>query len=307
MMGMDPTSNRPMIVRGDSTSDLLRVSRTFETQLGLSPVDLIQRPLIGWIHPGDRAPLEAVLVAGDATIAARHQTAQGDWARFDWDIRTHDGQTVALGLPHDESTDNSTPVAPSTTGHRSAIAQKLETMALIVEAKNPGMKCSILLIDQGGQNVKVGAGPSLPAEYNTAVEGLRIGPGVESCGTAAFWNVPVVVEDIQHDPLWTDLRDTAGNAELRACWSHPILSTSGEVLGAMALYNAEPSIPEKHHMDGLEIASRMVGMAVEQEELERQLSETAENEAVAVLAGGIAHDFNKLLVSVLGNAELALA
>ena len=57
-----------------------------------------------------------------------------------------------------------------------------------------------------------GAGPSLPDEYNAAVEGLRIGPFVGSCGTASFWNVPVIVEDIAKDPLWADLRDAAGMA-----------------------------------------------------------------------------------------------
>ena len=72
----------------------------------------------------------------------------------------------------------------------------LHAMAKIVQAKNPGMRCSILLVDAAGECVTAGAGPSLPAEYNEAVEGLHIGPGVGSCGTAAFWNVPIVVEDI---------------------------------------------------------------------------------------------------------------
>ncbi|MFT5151421.1 MAG: hypothetical protein ACI841_001408 [Planctomycetota bacterium] len=59
-------------------------------------------------------------------------------------------------------------------------------MALIVERKNPGMKCSILLVDLAKEVITVGAGPSFPDNYNQAVEGLRIGPAVGLCGTAAF-------------------------------------------------------------------------------------------------------------------------
>jgi two-component system cell cycle sensor histidine kinase/response regulator CckA len=146
----------------------------------------------------------------------------------------------------------------------------------------------------------------LPDAYNKLVEGLNIGPNVGSCGTAAFWNIPVVVEDIYADPLWKDLRAAARIAGVSSCWSHPVTTTNGQVLGAMALYNNEPRKPERHHLDGLEIAARMVGLAVERAQLESQLSQAAKLEALGVLAGGIAHDFNNMLTAVMGNAELAL-
>jgi hypothetical protein len=45
-----------------------------------------------------------------------------------------------------------------------------------IEPQNPGLYCSILLVDSEQDHVSVGAGPSLPREYNDAVEGLKIGP-----------------------------------------------------------------------------------------------------------------------------------
>ena len=223
---------------------------------------------------------------------------------FDWKACLHDDAVVVLGLLHREPVATEGASAPNS-AHRNPMEQTLDAMARIVEARNPGMLCSILLVDDERKYITGGAGPSLPEEYNRAVEGLRIGPGVGSCGTAAFWNVPVVVEDIGKDPLWRDLRDAAALAGVSACWSHPITSTTGQVLGAMALYDPEPRRPEPSQMDGLAIAARMVGLAIERERLQDHLRRAAKMEAVGVLAGGIAHDFNNLLVTVMGNAELA--
>src|SRR5262249_57835918 len=96
--------------------------------------------------------------------------------------------------------------------------------------------CSVLLLDESGRQLLHGSAPSLPAAYNAAVDGLEIGPGAGSCGTAAYRNEPVVVVDIATDPLWDSYRDLALPLGLRACWSTPIRSRSGTVLGTLAIY-----------------------------------------------------------------------
>ena len=99
------------------------------------------------------------------------------------------------------------------------LKRTLEEVVRLVEELLPGALCSVLLVDPSAQRLTFGAGPSLPDEYNRAIDGVRIGPRVGSCGTAAHRQQTVVVSDIASDPLWEDYRDLALQHGLRSCVS----------------------------------------------------------------------------------------
>src|ERR1019366_1027569 len=62
----------------------------------------------------------------------------------------------------------------------------LEHLVLLIESQFKGIIGSVLLLDEDGNHLRRGAAPSLPEAYAQAIDGVRIGPKVGSCGTAAY-------------------------------------------------------------------------------------------------------------------------
>ncbi|OQW80940.1 MAG: two-component system response regulator [Proteobacteria bacterium ST_bin16] len=116
------------------------------------------------------------------------------------------------------------------------IAQRLEVI-------NPGMLVSILLLDKHAGRLKHGAAPSLPDEYNAAVNRVMIGDGIGSCGAAAWRGEAVIVTDIDHHPFWQPFLESTRKANLHACWSIPFKDEAGSVLGTFAIYHRTPREP----------------------------------------------------------------
>jgi diguanylate cyclase (GGDEF)-like protein/PAS domain S-box-containing protein len=146
---------------------------------------------------------------------------------------------------------------------KAPLEQVLDKMARDVETLNPGMLCSILLLDEEGTHLSHGAAPSLPPFYVAAVNGETIGFGKGACGTAAFTGERAVTEDISNHPWWANYRTIARNAGLASCWSQPILAAGGKVLGAFAIYHRYPCTPKADDLQLIEQEARLAALAIE--------------------------------------------
>jgi diguanylate cyclase (GGDEF)-like protein len=151
----------------------------------------------------------------------------------------------------------------------------LEAIVRVVEQENPAMLCSILLLDDTGKHLLNGAAPSLPDFFNKAIHGVEIGMGVGSCGTAAFLNERVIVDDIQTHPYWVAAKKLAGKAELGACWSEPIRSTKGEVIGTFAIYHRKAHYPTEANLAVIEKTAGLASIAIEKRQAEAKLDHIA--------------------------------
>jgi GAF domain-containing protein len=146
------------------------------------------------------------------------------------------------------------------------LPEVLETLCLEVErAAGSGVLASVLLLDDDRLHLRHGAAPSLPDAYNEAIDGIEIGASVGSCGTAVYRREPVIVTDISRDPLWADFKDLAAEHGLGACWSTPIKSSRGFILGTFAMYYPEPRQPQPGDRALVAAIADIAARAIEQQ------------------------------------------
>jgi diguanylate cyclase (GGDEF)-like protein/PAS domain S-box-containing protein len=143
------------------------------------------------------------------------------------------------------------------------LVEILETIIHEVEHEHPDMLCTILLADEDGKRLLFGAAPSLPENFDLYANGMEIGYGVASSGTAAFTGKRVIVEDLLIHPFWRQFRSKIKRAGLRSCWSEPIFSSNGRVLGTFAVYHREPYVPDVQDLNAIEHAIKLAAISIE--------------------------------------------
>jgi PAS domain S-box-containing protein len=144
-----------------------------------------------------------------------------------------------------------------------SLHEVLDVLTLCAERQSKDtIIASILLVNQAGDLLLHGSAPNLPLEYINAITGRRFGPKAGSCGTA-FTKTEVLVSDIANDPRWKDYKHLALSHGLAACWSTPVLSSSGELLATFAVYYKKPQHPSQKDRAVVELLARTAGIVIE--------------------------------------------
>ncbi|WP_255336979.1 GAF domain-containing protein [Methanosarcina sp. KYL-1] len=143
-----------------------------------------------------------------------------------------------------------------------------------VEKIRPGSKCSVMLLDRKKEHLFYCVAPGLPDFYRQKTDGIEIGFGATSFGTAAYMKKRVTADNVMEHPYWTEYREFAAGAGLKACWSEPIISSAGELLGVFSMYYGEVHRPEKEDLDFMKINAQLAAIAVEHKLAEETLKES---------------------------------
>jgi diguanylate cyclase (GGDEF)-like protein/PAS domain S-box-containing protein len=166
---------------------------------------------------------------------------------------------------------------------RAPLEYILERLALLVESQLTGIFASVLLLNEDGLHLRVGAAPSLAQDYVKAVGGVRVGPDSGPCAASIDRREPVFVADFAHPELRDGCRQLAAAHGCRSCWATPILSHQGPVLGALALYSQSGREPMEAETRLIDVATRIASIAIERKLAEDRIQFMANHDALTLL------------------------
>jgi diguanylate cyclase (GGDEF)-like protein/PAS domain S-box-containing protein len=277
----------------DTEGNILYIGPGWAEMIGHPLEDLLGHGWMQFVHPDDAARLKQARRDSLASGASyeceyRIRTADGShrWFRSSAGARRDESGTVNLWYGTTQDIHDRKLAELTHRGHTrvlemiaagQSLREVLTALCHLAEDQVTGARCSILLLDPSRQLLRHGAAPNLPPAYNAAIDDLPMGPAVGSCGTAAYRRTSVIVPDIASDPLWAPWRDLALQHGLRACWSKPILSRSGDVLGTFGFYYAEPRVPTQAEMERIDAVPHLAALAIERQRSEAALRESEEH------------------------------
>jgi PAS domain S-box-containing protein len=134
--------------------------------------------------------------------------------------------------------------------------------------------CSVVLVDPSGARLEHGAAPSLPPSFLTSVIGRPVIVDSGPCAMAAYLNEQVIAADLTTETRWASYGwcPMALAHGLQACWSMPICSRAGQVLGAFAIYWDRPRTPAPRERALIDQVTRIVNIAIEREQSQASLT-----------------------------------
>jgi diguanylate cyclase (GGDEF)-like protein len=192
--------------------------------------------------------------------------------------------------------------------HGCTVEEAGEYICRHAEQLASGVLCSIVTVDRDGF-LHPFAGSSISKTYSEALDGIKTGPGVGSCGTAAFLRQPVAVEDIFSDPLWGPYQSLADILEkehgVKACWSSPIMQSDGRVLGAFGFYYRENRGPTGEERMIVAECVDLCSIVLEREEVKAENHRLAYFDSLTGL--GNRANFIKTIEAVAGGATKPFA
>ncbi|MDM8351127.1 EAL domain-containing protein, partial [Pseudomonas sp. sp1636] len=263
-----------------------QLSPSVSVILGYPPETLIGQSYLQFIVPEDRENTQATvkaIMAGESHHGFRnsYRRKDGSTVHLLWSAGWSENDRTLFAVAHDvtrlvynEAYAEDQRDILSMISTDQPLPEILKTICLLTETQAPNTLCSVLLVDKQQKHLIHGAAPNLPDSFNQAIHGIAIGPSVGSCGTAVYRRQLVIVEDIDSDPLWHEFRDLALRHGLHACWSIPLISHHGDVLGTLAIYSREPCAPQDEDLQLLGTAGQLAAIAIERQHDRLRLQES---------------------------------
>jgi diguanylate cyclase (GGDEF)-like protein/PAS domain S-box-containing protein len=273
---VDTTENA--IIVTDASWEIIYVNDGFTHMFGYSAKDVVNRTPIEVLAPHFKhsgiAAIRRQLVKNEAYHGQEFVYDRGG-QRVWCNITTHpvhdaNGQlTNTVSVMVDVTHTRMHEVLRHKMLEAMAREESLETLMNLacseVQRIAPEVIATVLRVDGQGL-LHTLAAPCLPVEYSRALDGTPIEPYSGSSGSSALSGESIMVSDIASHPFWEPFRDLALPLGLKACWSTPIKSSNGRVLGMFVFYYRDSRKPSRLHQLLVKACIHLCALALEREE-----------------------------------------
>ena len=156
------------------------------------------------------------------------------------------------------------------------LKQTLNLFLSELESLYPSLNLTIMLANAKESHLDFFVGESIPPSFAEALSTIPLKLGSGACGTSAFLKKATLVPDVAQSSLMEDYWDLANTYNIKACWSYPIFSSKGAVLGTLAVYRKQRGFPDKKLERLIERAANIISILIENKQNEaayKQLNE----------------------------------
>ena len=98
--------------------------------------------------------------------------------------------------------------------------------------------------------------------YAQCVDGFAVAPSSLACGLAAHLRQPVITPDVSEEPLWKPWLWLAEQFGYRACWSFPVETADGKVVGTFAVYSEKPRYASPYDLEFAAAITQAAGVII---------------------------------------------
>ena len=146
------------------------------------------------------------------------------------------------------------------------LAVVLEALCRLVEAQiSDECHCGVVLVEEDGRRFRGFVAPNLPECFKEALPWQGLVSKELPCALEACLKSQVVAVDLQSDSRWkrSEFARLALSLGQRSCWSAPVVSREGAILGSFALLQRELGFPTGPQQQVISRAAHLAAIAIE--------------------------------------------